>query len=217
MSRSLRPYHHGDLQSALLDAALALLREGGPEAVTLRAAASRAGVSHAAPQHHFGDKAGLVDALAVRCFERFSAALQAAWDETHGPSVARFRAVGMAYVGFAAAHPEEFRLMNRSELRRSGRPGTQHHDGATPVERAAAGAYDVLIAAIRASQADGFVTDGDARDLALTAWAAVHGLAVLVIDGLLVPGDAPRSVADLAHVVTGTLGLGLMPRRGAGS
>jgi AcrR family transcriptional regulator len=214
VSRSVQRYHHGDLRSALLDAALALLHEGGPEAVTLRAAAARAGVSHAAPNHHFGDKAGLVEALAVRCFERFTAALQSAWDDTPGPSIARFRGVGLAYVGFATAHPEEFRLMNRSELRRTGRQGSERDD-ASRVERAARGAYDVLITAIRTSQADGFVADGDPHALALTAWSAVHGLAVLVIDGLLASGEEPLTSEELAGIVTGTLGLGLMPRREA--
>jgi AcrR family transcriptional regulator len=205
-------YHHGDLASALVDAAWALLREGGPEAVTLRASAARAGVSHAAPKHHFRDKAGLVEALAVRCLERFTAALRSAWEETPGPSIVRFRAVGIAYVRFAADHPEEFRLMNRSELRRSDR-GVSDAAAASPVERAARAAYDVLLEAIRTSQEEGFVAAGDADALALTAWSSVHGLSVLVIDGLLRPAVLPNGGAgDLAELVTETLALGLLPR-----
>lgn len=204
------PYHHGALRLALIDAGLQLLAERGVEGVTLRETARRTGVSHAAPYHHFPDKAHLIEALAVASFRRFQAALQLAWDTTEGPSVAKFRAVGLAYVRFALDHPQEFRLMNRPELRRG---IAVRGDGATQVAEAARGAYEVLVTSIRASQSDGFLEPGDPEAMALTAWASVHGLAVLLLDGLL-EGEvaALGSAMDLADVVTKTLGRGLLAR-----
>lgn len=203
-------YHHGDLRTALVEAGLRLLAERGLEGVTLRETARRTGVSHAAPYHHFPDKAHLIEALAVEAYGRFHASLQGAWDAAKGPSIARFRAVGLAYVRFALEHPQEFRLMNRPELRRA---GGGEGEGPTPVEAAATGSFGVLLSSIRASQADGFIEPGDPAALALTAWASVHGLAVLLLDGLL-EGEVAvlGSGLDLADVVTKTLGRGLLVR-----
>lgn len=202
------PYHHGDLRLALVEAALQLLAERGLEGVTLRETARRTGVSHSAPYHHFPDKAHLIEALAIASYHRFQASLQHAWDTTKGPSIARFRAVGLAYVRFAIEHPQEFRLMNRPELRRG---AAGRGDGATQVDKAARGSYEVLINSIRASQSDGFLEPGDPEAMALTAWASVHGLAVLLLDGLLQEEVAAMgSGLDLADVVTKTLGRGLL-------
>jgi AcrR family transcriptional regulator len=212
MSRSReRPYHHGDLRAALLSAALTLLRERGPDGITLREAAKRAGVSHAAPYHHFPDKSGLIEALAIACFEAFANALERAWLTAPGPSMERFRAVGLAYVQYGLDHPAEFRLMNRPELRHA--PPTT--DGAAREETAVAAAarkpYELLLTAIAACQADGFIAHGDREPLALTAWVSVHGLTVVLIDGLL--GPATRKDGDrLAYQVTQTLGDGLLRR-----
>jgi AcrR family transcriptional regulator len=204
-----RSYHHGDLRQALVAAALRLLAERGLEGVTLRETARRAGVSHAAPYHHFPDKAHLIEALAITSFERFAAALRTAWEATPGPSIAKFQAVGLAYVSFALEHPEEFKLMNRPELRRAeGAPSTTP----TPVQAAAGASYDVLLHAIRASQADGFIESGDPAPYALTAWASVHGLCVLWLDGLLDARAYADGGAGLADVVTRTLGGGLLAR-----
>jgi AcrR family transcriptional regulator len=203
-------YHHGDLRLALVEAGLQLLAERGLEGVTLRETARRTGVSHAAPYHHFPDKAHLIEALAIASFDRLEASLQEAWAATHGPSVQRFRAVGLAYVRFALEHPHEFRLMNRPDVRRS---GGDRGDGATNVALAARGSYEVLVSSIRASQSDGFLEPGDPEAMALTAWASVHGLAVLMLDGLLQEEVAALgSEMDLADVVTKTLGRGLLVR-----
>ena len=82
METPARPYHHGDLRRALLDAALAEIAEGGPGQVSLRELARPVGVSHAAPRHHFGDKRGLLTAVAVEGFELLAVELGAAWQST---------------------------------------------------------------------------------------------------------------------------------------
>ncbi len=81
-----RPYHHGDLRQAVLDAAVAAITEAGPAAVSLRELARRAGVSHAAPAHHFGDKAGLLTALAAEGYDLLADALHTAQKRSGGNS-----------------------------------------------------------------------------------------------------------------------------------
>lgn len=203
-------YHHGDLRRALVEAAAALLEELGPEGVSLRGAARRAGVSHAAPYHHFTGKAELVEAVAVHGFERFTVALRHARDTTPGNALARFRATGVAYVRFAAEHPALFRLMNRPELR----SGVRTPEGRRgPVEAAAQDAYRVLEDGIEACRAAGLVRSADGEADALAAWSLVHGLAVLAVDGLIEPAAArPAEAERWAEAVTGVLGRGLLPR-----
>src|SRR5687768_2538693 len=118
-----RAYHHGDLRQALLDAALPLLRTGGPQALTLRAVARAAGVSQTAPYRHFTDRSALVGAVAEDGFRRLHAELIAAVTspaKTLGkaPETARggLQAVALAYVRFALAHPAEYRVMFGGEL-----------------------------------------------------------------------------------------------------
>lgn len=108
-----RGYHHGDLPRALLDAAVEVIAESGPAALSLRDLARRAGVSHAAPAHHFGDKAGLLTALAVQGFDLLADALRGAED---------LLSAGVAYVDFAVGHRAHFDVMFRPDLYRSDGP-----------------------------------------------------------------------------------------------
>ncbi|MET9287138.1 TetR/AcrR family transcriptional regulator [Nocardia beijingensis] len=101
-------YHHGDLRAALLTAAAERIAADGVDAVSLRNLARHAGVSHAAPAHHFGDKAGLLTALATEGFELLAAQLTQAGDD--------FREVAVAYIRFAREHPGHFDVMFRHSL-----------------------------------------------------------------------------------------------------
>jgi AcrR family transcriptional regulator len=170
------PYHHGDLRRALLDATLALVDEHGIDGFTLREVARRAGVSHNAPYHHFPDKRALVAGLAEESYEQLRAQLLAATAGTRD-ALEALRAIGLAYVRFAVRHPSRFRVMNRPELRSPGR--------VTPVEAAGERTERPVHDAIAAGQAAGLLVGGDVEAIALTAWAAVHGLATLVVDGPL--------------------------------
>lgn len=109
-------YHHGDLKNALLDAADALLQEKGLQGFTLRACARRAGVSHAAPAHHFRDVKGLLSAVAERGFERLVATLRMHLDAAGEDLDDQMFATTVAYAEFAAHFPEHFRIMFRSDL-----------------------------------------------------------------------------------------------------
>jgi AcrR family transcriptional regulator len=156
-----KPYHHGDLRAALVAAAEAELTDKGMEGFSLRSVAKRAGVSHAAPAHHFGDVGGLLTALAAEGFRQFQATLDA---RERGASDARDRAVraGFGYLDFAMARPTLFRLIFSSA----------RADYADPDLSAAASlAYDHLVGLVEA------LGGGEADVVAL--WAASHGIADL--------------------------------------
>lgn len=107
-------YHHGDLRAALIQAADEIIAEEGIEAFSLRAAAQRAGVSPAAPAHHFGSAKGLLTEVALLAFERVGRYIEEAG---HSDDVVTdMRALGLAFVTFAVDHPGHFRLMFRNDL-----------------------------------------------------------------------------------------------------
>jgi AcrR family transcriptional regulator len=166
------------LREALLTAAARILERDGVPGLTLRAAAREAGVSHAAPTHHFGDLSGLVSDLAAIGFQRFRAAMLAA-AEGLVDAEARLDAMGGAYVAFARAHPGMFALMFRSERLDPERPGLKE-------AMDAAGA--ALAQAVGARRHETIERTG--QSLAQTAeivraWSMVHGYAVLLLDGRL--------------------------------
>ena len=207
-------YHHGDLRRALLEAARQLVAERGLNGFTLRQVARLAGVSHAAPYHHFADKAALVAALAEESFAELAGALQAAWGDTAGEPLEGLQAMGLAYVRFAVSHPAEFRFMFRPELRNPTVQTSQIEPAeAQAVERAGLAAYQALVDGIVACQEAGLVAPGDPGPLALTAWSTVHGLAVLLVDGPLQRDAAAAGYRDwVAREVTQRLAQGLLVR-----
>lgn len=163
-----RKYHHGDLRAALLAAAEAELAERGVEAFSLRQVAKRAGVSHAAPAHHFGDAAGLLTALAAEGFRRFLAA-QAQREAAAAPDPqAQLVAAGLGYIDFALARPALFRLLFGSD-----RPDFANPD----LSAASDAAYAHLDAQVTAA-------GGALPDIA-AVWALAHGLADLLVAGRL--------------------------------
>ncbi|MCI0685357.1 MAG: TetR/AcrR family transcriptional regulator [Gemmataceae bacterium] len=177
-SRRKRAYHHGDLRTALIDAGLDLVARRGVQALSLRAVARHAQVSHAAPYHHFADKAELLAAVAAAGFDRMVAAIaQATVDHPPRSALEGLRAVGVGYLRFAFTHPAIFRLMFRPELTRP---------AAHPVlQNAEARAFGTLLTAIRAAQRAGELPGNDPAVPATFAWSTVHGLAVLHVDQVL--------------------------------
>src|ERR1700743_1066153 len=123
-SGAASPYHHGALRDALLEAAERVLERDGLSGLTLRAVAREAGVSHAAPTHHFGDLTGLVSELAAIGFRQFNAAMAEACTPDM-PYPARGMARAHAYVAYAQAHPGMYGLMFRTERLDYSRPSLQ--------------------------------------------------------------------------------------------
>jgi AcrR family transcriptional regulator len=162
-----RSYHHGDLRRALLAAAAEAIAESGPAALSLRDLARRAGVSHAAPAHHFGDKAGLLTALAVEGFNRLADALDARREHAD-----RLLESGVAYVRFATENRAHFEVMFQPSLYDRDDP-----EAVAAADRAAA----ALSAAV--STLDEPPAGEDARESELAAWSIVHGFATLWLAG----------------------------------
>jgi AcrR family transcriptional regulator len=169
----VRGYHHGDLRTALVAAASALLERDGAEALSFRAVARAAGVSQAAPYNHFSGREELLAILAEQGFCALQAA-QAAAAERAPAGVRRVISLGMDYIAFAIAHPQLYRLM-------FGVGVASWHTYPT-VAAAKHGAFGPT----RAALADylGAVTPSATIDVAAHAgWALVHGLAMLRLDG----------------------------------
>ena len=178
--RKKRSYHHGDLEAALVQSAGNLLEKEGVEALSLREVARRAGVSHNAPYRHFPEREGLLAALAAEGFEWLGAAQRKA-AEAGG-----LRAMGEAYVHFALAHPQRFRLMFGGQI--SIAKHARLREVATRTFAALSGALSA-----RVPEAQG------AHDSSIAAWALVHGLAQLLL-GDRIAAAAKQSRGDTAFV-----------------
>ena len=112
-----KPYHHGDLRRVLIDAALQLVGEGGPDAVSVREAARRAGVSAGAPFRHFPSRVALLTAVAEEAQRRFRAEIEAALSEAPaGDPLARFRSFGLAYLRWAMRNPAHFEIISSGKF-----------------------------------------------------------------------------------------------------
>lgn len=180
-STKSQPYHHGALRAALLEAAEAMLERDGIQALTLRAAARVAGVSHAAPAHHFGDLTGLLSELAATGYARFRAALLAEMAAADPTPAHQLHAMGLGYVRFARGHPGLFLLMFRGERLDPERPALRE-----AMEAAYGALAEAAAAAGHPPPAGSEVLPASGRLADVTAaWAIAHGLAMLLIDGRL--------------------------------
>ena len=172
------PYHHGDLHEALLQAAERVLERDGLAGLTLRAVAREAGVSHAAPTHHFGDLTGLLSELAAIGFRMFNVAMVAArGSETQ--HLMRAMATAKAYIAYAQAHPGMYSLMFRNERIDMTRPSL--HEAATA-------SFQGLANSVGAGGASGEGLEALSLDQAAMIarnWSLVHGFTTLLLDGRL--------------------------------
>ncbi len=188
-------YHHGDLREAVLAAAAAAIERDGVAALSLRALARDVGVTHTAPRHHFGDKRGVVTALAAQGYRLLAQAIR---DTAGGSSLLDS---GVTYTEFARTHPAHFSVMFRPDLVADDDPDLRN---------AQEDLYAALTAAVRAftSRGDGVgVAEGSAREtsIARAAWSMAHGFATLARSGNF-PLEAGQSEADLARETLGHLG-----------
>ena len=175
------PYHHGDLHDALLAAAERVLEREGLPGLTLRAVAREAGVSHAAPTHHFGDLSGLLSELAAIGFRRFNEAMIAAGKTDTNPLMQAL-ARAKAYVSYARACPGMYGLMFRTERLDMSRPS---------LHEAASASFEGLANAAGAGRNEKLTGDAlgalslDQAAAIARAWSLVHGFTTLLLDGRL--------------------------------
>ncbi|QPF71599.1 TetR/AcrR family transcriptional regulator [Roseateles sp. DAIF2] len=195
-------YHHGALRESLLEAAEGLLAERGLAGFSLREVARRSGVSPAAPAHHFGDSAGLLNAVAIQAFEGLRAALEAG-NERGGSddALARLREQGIAYVEFALRYPGRFGLMFRCEPKQRTTNDVLQGRGRA--------AYAVLEEGVRGLYGlEPGAAFSPAQQLGvLSAWSVVHGFAVLALAGQFDGGGGPSGGEGAADAPAGREGL----------
>ena len=160
-----KPYHHGDLRRALLDSAGAILEREGPSALSLRAVAREAGVSSAAPYHHFKDKDELLNAIAKEGFAQLKQAMAKDAGAVADPRE-RVSALGVAYVQFAGRHPALYRVMYDCARDSAALPDTDDSNGAF-----------LLVKSALAEAAGEGVRGTDIHLAAIATWCAIHGLA----------------------------------------
>jgi AcrR family transcriptional regulator len=191
-------YHHGDLRRALLEEAVRTIRDDGAGALTLRAVGARLGVSRTALYRHFADKSALLNAVSEDGFRRLADALERAWTGAGG-GVRGFDEQGRAYVQFALDNPSHYRVMFGVWTSR---------DEDTALRAAGARAFQLLVDALTSLQRDGVVRRNEpAAQVALYVWAAVHGVAMLAMDGRL-PGG-PGGVRDVIDYAVRRIGSGI--------
>ena len=192
-----RPYHRVNLKPSLLDSAVALMGEVGPQAFTLREVARRAGVSHNAPYRHFRDKGDLLAAVAAQGFDRLTEQMKKAMSKGR-TAAERLSLAGRGYVQFALDCPQHILVMFETPV-----PGEERKEYTESAQRA----FQTLLDAIAAVQAEGDLPKGDPQTFAVTAWSGVHGLAKLAIGGRL-PFDAKQTL-QFADYLTQVLAQGM--------
>ncbi len=209
-----RGYHHGNLRRALLDAALALFAERGNLDFTLRELARAAGVTHNAPYRHFAGKAELLAALREEGLTRLAEAEHAALSSAGADPRARVQALGESYVRFALEQPIVFRLVLGAPQGDPEQAPTGRFEG----KARGTESYRLLEATLEEARRVGAARqDLSARELALAAWALVHGIASLLASGRLPasPASVKRYVTLLSTIFFEGAGPPRSPRRAA--
>jgi AcrR family transcriptional regulator len=188
-------YHHGDLRNALIGAAARLAAHGGPEAVTVRAAAREVGVTPTAAYRHFSGHDGLLAAAKEECIGRMSAAMRKRLDELPDQAdpiesaIGRLEAIGRGYVDFALAEPGLFKTAFGGHFGANHLEKEHDHDADDP--------HGMLITLIGELIRLGYLDERQRLGAEISSWSLVHGLSMLLIDGPL----AGLAEADRSAVV----------------
>ena len=192
-----RPYHHGNLRTALLAQAERTVRERGVQALSLRELAREVGVSHGAPRRHFPDRQALLDALAEAGFARLRNELRTDVSGAGDEFQARLQATAAAYVRFATRDPALLELMFAGKHRADA--------NAAALTEAADRAFAVMLELIEQGQAEGILEPGEPERVGLVLFATIHGIAALVTGGMIDAGQLDGLVADaIAHFLRGS-------------
>jgi AcrR family transcriptional regulator len=193
------PYHHGSLREDLLAAAAKAVAERGPDGLSLRELARELGVTHTAPRHHFGDKRGVITALAAQGYRLLAGRLRSSGGD--------FLEAGVAYVRFALDHPGHFAVMFRPDL-----VDEEDHDLAEARLRARQALIAGTAAHARAAGREGApaavqpaVPGGALPPYALLAWSAAHGIASLALAGALTALGLGGSKEELTALARASL------------
>jgi AcrR family transcriptional regulator len=199
------PYHHGDLPAALLKAVDGAVADHGVSGLSLRDVARRAGVSHSAPAHHFGTKAGLLTAFATQGYRWLAETVvtELAVSQPADPA-AELATAGRGYVRFAVAHPAHFEVMFRPDALNPADP---------EFIEASDAAYGLLTAIIGRCHAAGRLHGRVPEVVAVSAWSLAHGLAALWLSGRLAERTGEHDPQRLAAAATALFVNAVLPPR----
>ena len=182
------PYHHGNLETALVDAAITLVRKYGPDQLSLRAVSAEIGVSPSASYHHFRDKDALVTGISNVLFDRLATMQEKAIEKVNGKgaaaSIKKFEEMGNAYFAWATSEPNLYRLMfgGYCEI------NMEEHDSK---------AWNLLREALDELMTHGVIDKGARKGGEVFVWSAVHGASSLAIEGLMSPSDFPMVLKSI--------------------
>lgn len=197
-----KPYHHGNLKAALIEKALEIIKEEGVAALSLRKAARRVGVSHAAPAHHFGDLSGLLGAVSRKGFELLLQKMDNVEKEIFSSDpMGLLKRVCLSYINFALEHTCYFKVMYNSRLtedaaRRELDQGNQK-------------VYRRLANCVMKCQKSGSIKAGNPMHMGIFVWTSIHGYATLAVDGQMRPDDTQPMDSDIKAVIIGMISAGL--------
>lgn len=185
MTNAAQTYHHGDLRTALLEAATKRVAEFGIDSLSLRKLAEDAGVSRTAPYHHFKDKSALLSAIAAKGFSQWHTNAKRIFEQHNVTPQARFRQFIHEYIGYAADNPQMYELMFGRTI--------WHDNGATQgLKEVAYPCFQFQVDMTKYWQQTGLLPAGqDALRMAQVTWGTLHGIARLLIDGIY---------ADRSHI-----------------
>ena len=182
------PYHHGNLETALVDAAITLVRKYGPDQLSLRAVSAEIGVSPSASYHHFRDKDALVTAISNVLFDRLATMQEKAIARIKGTgataSIKKFEEMGNAYFAWATSEPNLYRLMFGGYCEII----MEEHDSK---------AWNLLREALDELIAHGVIDKSARKGGEVIVWSAVHGASSLAIEGLMSPSDFPMVLKSI--------------------
>lgn len=199
MAKAQSSYHHGDLRSAILEAALEIINERGPQALSIREVARRTNVSHNAPYGHFASK----DALIIAVVERGFALLQETVERLKAASepdvTSQFAATGIAYVEFAFKYPAYYRVMFSGDLLTMSQP----------LQQTSETMFQTLVNDIEDCRKIGIVRDGDSRMMAAALWSTLHGFISLANENRLPFSELGPSMEAARDQVLGYIFVGI--------
>ena len=182
------PYHHGNLESALVDAAITLVRKYGPDQLSLRAVSAEIGVSPSASYHHFKDKDALVSAISNVLFDRLATMQEKAIAKIKGngapASIKKFEEMGNAYFAWATSEPNLYRLMFGGYCEII----MEEHDSK---------AWNLLREGLDELMAYGVIDKSARNGGEVIVWSAVHGASSLAIEGLMSPSEFPMVLKSI--------------------
>jgi len=189
-----KPYHHGDLRRVLIEAAMQLVGEGGPEAVSVREAARRAGVSPGAPFRHFPSREALMNAVAEEAQRRFRAEIEVALAEAPADPLGRFRCLGIAYLRWALRNPTHFEVISTHRFFDHERSSEVSSDNAELIALTGRTLADAVSA--------GQLRAANLKQVEIAARSLVYGFARMKIDGQLPRwGVAEAEVEEMAAAI----------------